>query len=36
MLSISLETEEYVTIGDVVVKFTRADRGWCVLAIEAD
>ena len=37
MLSISLEPEEYITIGDgVVVKFTKADRGRCYLAIEAD
>ncbi len=36
MLSISLEPEEYVVIGDVVVKFTRADRGRCFLAIQAD
>ena len=36
MLSISLEPEEYVTIGDIVVKFTRADRGRCFLAIQAD
>lgn len=36
MLSISLEPEEYVTIGDVVVKFTKVARGRCFLAIEAD
>ncbi len=36
MLSISLGPEEYVTIGDVVVKFTKVARGRCFLAIEAD
>lgn len=36
MLSISLEPEEYVTIGDVVVKVSRMAGGRCFLAIEAD
>ena len=37
MLSMSLEPEEYITIGDgIVVKFTRFARGRCFLAVEAD
>jgi len=37
MLAISLEPEEYITIGDdIVVKFSKAARGRCFLAVEAD
>lgn len=36
MLSISLEPEEYVTIGDIVVKVAKMTRGRCFLCIDAD
>jgi len=37
MLSISLEPEQYVTIGDnIVVQVSRMVGGRCILAIEAD
>ena len=37
MLSISLEPEEFITIGDgIVVKVSKIARGRCFLAIEAD
>ncbi len=37
MLSISLEPNEYITIGgDIVVKVSRMMGGRCILAIEAD
>ena len=37
MLSISLEPNEYVTIGGgIVVKVVKMERGRCFLAIEAD
>ena len=37
MLSISLEPEQYVTIGDdIVVKVSKMAGGRCILAIEAD
>ena len=36
MLTISLEPEEYVMIGDIVVKVCKMARGRCFLGIEAD
>ena len=36
MLSISLTPDEYVTIGDVVVKVTKVVGSRCFLAIQAD
>lgn len=36
MLSISLQPNEYITIGDIVVKLSRLSGDRCYLAIEAD